>query len=123
MQKAPQLPTENNLNILTTILPEKTVLVFIAGNTTFSSQLLNQLQQDTSAMPQINVIAILLTEDKQSVQNFKSIYPQWTVYTPKVEDIQKVIETYKLVYAPTIYILDKDRVIEKVLTQFERLLP
>lgn len=110
-QKAPPIATSTTANFLETVKAEQKILVFVAGNTPFSFQLLNTLKEQTASKENTKVIAVLLTDNAESIQNFKSAYPKWELCTLKNEEVNTIAEAYKLVYVPTVYILDKDNTI------------
>ena len=120
-KKAPSIKSTTAANYLETIAAEKKVLVFVGGNTPFSFQLLESLKKEAATKDNTKVVAILLTDNKESIQNFKSLHPTWAVFAPNKTDINNVIEAYKLVYAPSVFVLDKDNTILKQVAPFESL--
>ena len=101
---------------------KKTALVFIGGNTPLSLEVLQQLNSEVATQQNPEVIAVLLGGTNESLQKFNSLFPNWTHYTIEDADqIQKIADAYKLIFAPTIFILDTDRTIQKKLAVFETL--
>ena len=63
---------------------------------------------------------MLLGGTNESLQNFKSLFPNWVHYIVEdAEQIQKIVDAYKLIFAPTLFILDVERTIKKRLALFE----
>ncbi len=119
---APPIINENNINALDSFEANPSVVVFVAGNSPYSFQLLNQLKEATaSSTTYQKVIAVLLTDDKESIANFKNRFPTWQVVSVAKDTINDVAKSYKLVYAPVAFLLDKNKTIIKKLEPFEPL--
>lgn len=119
---APPIISQNNSNALDNLEASASVLVFVGGNSPYSFQLLNQLQEDVAhSTVYKKVIAVLLTEDEESIANFKNRFATWEVVSITNESVNGLVKSYNLIYAPTIFILDKNKNIEKILAPFERL--
>lgn len=122
-QKAVDILSSKGEDVLkNTDAADTTVLVFLGGNTPLSLEVLQQLNTEVDTLQNTKVIAILLGGTNESLQNFKALFPNWTHYSIETaEQIQKTAEAYKLVFAPTIFVLDADRTIKKQLGVFETL--
>ena len=63
---------------------------------------------------------MLLGGTNEGLQNFKALFPNWAHYIVEdAEQIQKIVDAYKLIFAPTLFILDVERTIKKQLALFE----
>ena len=120
-EKAPGIKLTTADNFLETVTAQKKVLVFVGDNTPFAFQLLESLKKEAATKENTKVVAILLTDNKESIQNFKRFYPTWALAAPNTDDLNNIIEAYKLVYVPSVFVLDKDNTILKQLAPFESL--
>ena len=118
-QKAAAIIDTKGQNIFNAITKE-TVLVFVGGNTPISLEILQQLNSDVATQQNTAVVAVLLGGTNESLQNFKALFPNWAHYIVEdAEQIQKIVDAYKLIFAPTLFILDVERTIKKQLALFE----
>jgi len=120
-KKAPSIATALDASIFDAVKAERKVLVFVADNTPFSHQLLNGLKEQIATKVHTKVIAVLLTDHTESIQNFINLYPNWTLCTLKNEVINNVVQAYKLFYAPAVFVLDKDNTILELKEPFATL--
>ena len=101
---------------------KKTALVFVGGNTPISLEVLQQFNTEVATLQDTEVIAVLLDGSNESLQNFRALFPKWTHHSIQDADqIQKTVDAYKLVFAPTLFIIDEKGNIQKQLTVFETL--
>ena len=117
------LDTKGEEVLKNTAEADRTVLVFVGGNTPLSLEVLQQLDKEINTLQNTKVIAVLLGSTHESLQNFKSLFPNWSHFRiENAEQIQKTVEAYKLVFAPTIFVLDANQTIKKQLGVFETIL-
>lgn len=118
-QIAPKIPTQDTPNFLDTVNAKYKRLVFVAGNTPFSFELLTKLKKDTTTKTDTKVVAVLLIEDKASVQKFKNLYPNWEICGLDKDTINTVAERYNLFYVPSVFTLDSENRILKIHEPFQ----
>lgn len=114
-QKAPEI---KNLEIEKI---DKEIIVFVGGNSEYSLAILQKLKQEVQKNETLKITVILFTDNSDSIQNFKILFPFWDVHTYSGTEVEKIIKDYKLFYVPSIFVLNKDRIIKKILTPFESL--
>lgn len=118
-QKAPQLlSTSNEALILNT--KEKNYLVFVGDNTPFSNEVLHQLEVDTQNIATVQVTVLLFSDNAESIQNFKTKFPSWNVQTQFGTTAEATIKNYKLIFVPTIFEIDKNDMVLKIIKPFEK---
>jgi hypothetical protein len=116
---APKIATATGENFLEQTTSTQKIVVFIGGNTPFSQQGLSQLYEKTKTQANVQVYAILLTDNPESRQNFKALFPNWLHFETTKEVIEPIAKAYSLYYTPTLFILDNNNVISKEQLMFE----
>ena len=94
-------------------------MVFVGENSPFSFSTLQQLKKDTHNRKDITVSAVLFSDNAESKQNFKALFPDWNQYAIGLAYINPIVQNYKLTYSPTIYVLNENNVIIKKKEPFE----
>ena len=117
--KSPPILSESN-QIIDFVNQEKNYLVFVGNNTPFSTAVLQQLNMATQNKHNAQVTAILFTDNVESIQNFKNLFPSWKVYPQVGKTAEETIKKYSLSYVPTIFELNKDNIILKIVNPFEK---
>ena len=119
-QKAPSILNATTNEALTINTKEKNYLVFVGDNTPFSSAVLQQLKTETQNNDAIQVTAILFSDNAESIQNFKTQFPTWNIQTQVAKTAEETIKKYKLSYVPTVFEIDKNNTIVKIVKPFEK---
>lgn len=118
--KSPPIVTESN-QIIDFVNQEKNYLVFVGNNTPFSTSVLQQLNMATQNKHNAQVTAILFTDNAESIQNFKNLFPSWRVHPQVGKTAEESIKKYSLSYVPTIFELDKDSKIVQLVEPFQKI--
>jgi hypothetical protein len=118
-KKAPAIATKTITNFLDQESASKKILVIVGSNTPFSQQGLALLHAKTKEQKDTKVYAVLLTDNAESVQNFKNLFPSWLHHNVANEEANQLAKTYALYYSPTVFLLDRNNVILQEMPLYE----